>query len=81
MIEDAIKPLPTTVSVIVELPAAALAGEIEDSTGVGFTVPMGRVAVFETPPPGDGLFTVMLAAPVVAMLAAGTMTVTCELLT
>jgi hypothetical protein len=79
--EEAMKLLPEMVRVVAAVPAAMELGDIAASIGAGFTSPIGRVAVLEMPPPGAGLLTVMLAAPVAEMLVAGTMTVTSELLT
>jgi hypothetical protein len=80
-IEDAMKLLPETVRSIEALPAAMDGGDIEVTMGAGFTSPIGRVSALEMPPPGDGLLTVIAAAPVVAILVAATITVTSERLT
>jgi hypothetical protein len=53
--------VPFTVSVIAPLPAGPELGEIEASVGKGLSIV--KVKALEVPPPGDGLATVIDAAP------------------
>ena len=62
--DDEMKPVPVSVSVKPELPAAVDVGEIAVSTGVGFCgVVIVNVCAFEVPPPGVGFTTVTEAVP------------------
>ncbi len=52
-------------------PAVAVAGASELIAGAGLLALMVKVRLFDAPPPGAGLKTVMLAVPAVAMSVAG----------
>ena len=64
------KLLPLTATVKVAPPAVALAGESELMAGTGLLI--GNDQVPDTPPPGAGLVTVILAEPLPVMSLAGT---------
>jgi hypothetical protein len=70
---------PVTVNVNAGLPAATLGGDKEERAGVGLFVV--KVWALEVPPPGDGLTTVTLIVPPVAMSVAAIAAVSCVLLT
>jgi len=76
--DDEMKPVPVSVSVKPELPAAVDVGEIAVSTGVGFCgVVIVNVCAFEVPPPGVGFTTVTEAIPVAFTSADVIVAVTC----
>jgi hypothetical protein len=63
------KPVPFTVRVKADPPAAALVGEIEVPIGAGLLI--AKVWALEMPPPGGGFVTVTFAVPPVAISATG----------
>jgi hypothetical protein len=69
-IEPAMNPLPSTVKVNAEPPAAAVDGVRVVSVGVGFPLTV-NVSTVEVPPPGAGLYTVTCAVPGAAISDAG----------
>jgi hypothetical protein len=68
--EPAANPLPSTVRVKAELPAAAVEGVIPVSEGAGFPL-MVKASAGVVPPPGAGVKTVTWAVPTAAMSDAG----------
>ena len=74
--EPATKLVPFTVRVKPAPPAALLAGERPVVVGTGLLIVKVRAGV-EVPPPGEGLNTVTLAVPAVAMSAAVMSAVSC----
>jgi len=64
-----VKPVPKTVRVVVPVPTGMVFGMIVLSVGTGLPTVKGRA--FETPPPGAGVETVMLATPTLASCAVG----------
>lgn len=74
-VEVETKLLPFTVNVNKALPAAVELGLSELIVGTGLLIV--NVTAFEIPPPGAGLTTVMDTVPPVAILAAGTVAVSC----
>jgi hypothetical protein len=73
--EAGTKFVPLTVSVKAAPPATALFGEIRAIVGTGLPPLMVKFTEFEVPPPGAGLVTLTGAVPVVAMAAAGMVTI------
>jgi hypothetical protein len=71
--------VPVTVSVNPAPPAVALAGESEVAVGTGLL--MVKVRAADVPPPGEGLATVTETVPPVVMSLAGTVALSCVLLT
>ena len=85
-VEPAMKFEPSTVRVKPALPAVALAGAIEDSSGNGLLASgavalIANVSTVELPPPGAGLKTDTWAGPAAAMSPAVMAAVNCVLLT
>jgi len=74
-VDDALKPVPSTVIVKVVLPTVFDVGEIELVVGTGFTTV--KVCAFEVPPPGVGLKTVTACVPAVPMSTSRIATVSC----
>src|SRR5262245_21501916 len=76
------KLVPFTVSVNAWLPAAIELGVKPVNVGVGLGCELiGNDSVFDVPPPGVGLTTVMFALPALATSAAAICAVSCPLLT
>ena len=70
-----INPVPVAISVNPALPATACNGEILVSVGTGFGVTTVNGTVFEVPPPGVGLNTVMFATVAAVRSDAGIVTI------
>lgn len=83
MTEEAMKFVPFTVSVNAAAPEVTLAGEREVAVGTGLVATglMVNTTMFELPPPGVPLNTVILAVPAVAISGAVTAAVNCVALT
>ncbi len=73
------KPEPFTVRVVAEVPAARDVGEVEDTTGAGFTT--AKALADELPPPGLGFVTVTCPLPVDVTSDACKVIVNCVALT
>jgi len=69
------KLVPVNVSVNAGPPTVPKVGDTDANVGAGFAAFMVNVAPAEAPPPGAALNTVTVAVPAVAMLGAGTVTV------
>ena len=83
-VEADTKPLPVTVSVNAGPPWSALLGESVESTGTGLREVMAKgkaLEVYPAAPPGAGLNTVTCAVPAAARSLAGTLAVSCVVLT
>ena len=79
--EEATKSLPLTVSVKAGEPAAAVAGERDETAGTGLTAVIVNVTALDVPPPGLGVTTVTSTVPTVPNALDNTCAVSCVALT